>query len=80
MKTQFQQKYATITSLCDIFGCSRYTIWRWLNVMREVGAYNDIVLETGPRKRFIDIAKFELFFKNHGNPAVERCTRRRKRS
>ena len=58
------QRYGKVGTIAKIFDMDRTTVWAKLEKMREEGFYNDAVIEEGPKRRLINIEKFEEYLKS----------------
>lgn len=58
------QKYAKVSDLAKIFGMNRVTAYRRIDEIRAAGKFNDICIQTGPRKTLVNIGAFEEWLKS----------------
>lgn len=58
------QMYGKVSDIAKMFGMHRSTVCERLDIMREEGCYDDVVIEEGPKTRWINVEKFEAFMKS----------------
>ncbi|WP_298705313.1 helix-turn-helix domain-containing protein [uncultured Veillonella sp.] len=55
--------YERVSQIAKRFNIDRTTVYRKLELMREKGVYNKIVIELSPKARRINVVGFEAFMK-----------------
>lgn len=56
--------YEKVNSIAKRFDMDRTTVWRKMQLMRQKGVYNQIVIEMSPKSKLINVAAFEKFLKS----------------
>ncbi|WP_295236888.1 DeoR family transcriptional regulator [Veillonella sp.] len=67
------KQYASINELAEIFGYSRWTIRRRLEEMRQMGKYNEAVIEDAWNKRRVNIELFRKFVSLRAQQMLRGC-------
>lgn len=55
--------YEKVSQIAKRFNIDRTTVYRKLELMREKGVYNKVVIELSPKARRINVVGFEEFLK-----------------
>ena len=63
MKSKDEILYEKVGEIAKRFSMARCTVWRKMELMREMGVYDKIVIEMSPKVKRINVIEFEKFLK-----------------